>query len=55
MNKPARTSSRRTPTTKVTKKEPVKVEPSFTVIRDGEIRKQEPVTNTASADDSKGK
>jgi pilus assembly protein CpaB len=42
MNKPKRTTSRRpVRKTTVTKKEPVKVEPEFTVIRDGRILKQE--------------
>jgi pilus assembly protein CpaB len=41
MNKPKRKSTRRTKRTTVTKKEPVKVEPEFTVIRDGRILKQE--------------
>jgi pilus assembly protein CpaB len=55
MNKPKRTTSRRTKRkTTVTKKEPVKVEPEFTVIRDGRILKQEPV-GKSSGDDSKGK
>jgi pilus assembly protein CpaB len=45
MNKPERSTTRRsTPTTTVTRKEPVKVEtPSFTVIRDGRILKQDAV------------
>ncbi len=52
MNKPRRSSSRRTKrNTTVTKKEPVKVEPqSFTVIRDGKIRKQEPVSSNTAND-----
>jgi pilus assembly protein CpaB len=54
MNKPRRAVRRSKPKTTVTTKEPVKVEPTFTVIRDGQIRKQEPVSST-SADDSKGK
>ncbi|MDP3911214.1 MAG: Flp pilus assembly protein CpaB [Gemmatimonadales bacterium] len=47
MNKPTRSSTRRsTPTTTVTHKDPVKVEnPSFTVIRDGRILKQESVVD----------
>ena len=40
----------------VTKKDPVKVEQqSFTVIRDGKIRKQEPVTNNTENDTQGGK
>jgi pilus assembly protein CpaB len=47
MNKPKRSTRRRTtPRTVVTHKEPVKVEtPSFTVIRDGRILKQESPNN----------
>jgi len=47
MNQPTRSTSRRTtPRTVVTHKEPVKVEtPSFTVIRDGRILKQESPNN----------
>jgi pilus assembly protein CpaB len=47
MNKPTQSSTRRsTPKTTVTHKEPVKVEtPSFTVIRDGRILKQDAVVD----------
>jgi hypothetical protein len=57
MNKPARSSTRRsTPTTTVTHKEPVKVEtPSFTVIRDGRILKQDAVDADAATDAAGGK
>jgi len=53
LNKPRSTSRRRTVAKKtVTDKDPVPVEPTFTVIRDGRIQKQEPVS-TASTENTK--
>lgn len=60
MNQPKRTTRRRTTPRKptpvtTTKKDPVDVEQSFTVIRDGKILKQDPVNDEEEKDDESEK
>lgn len=50
-----RRTTPRKPTITTTKKEPVEIEPTFTVIRDGKILKQESPTGKSEDDDSEKK